>query len=39
MVFGDPVPTGIPASFLADHLSLDSTAEQVLSGKQGVIVE
>ena len=39
VVVGNPVPLGIPALFLADQLSRGRTAEQILSGKRGVIVE
>ncbi len=39
VVIGNPVPIGIPAFFLADQLSRGRTAEQILSGKRGLIVE
>jgi hypothetical protein len=39
VVVGNPVPIGIPALFLADQLSRGRTAEQILSGKRGLIVE
>ena len=39
MVFGNPVPLGIPALFLADQLSRGRTVEHILSGKRGLIAE
>lgn len=36
---GNPVPIGIPALFLADQLSRGRSAEQILSGKRGLIAE
>ena len=39
VVVGNPVPIGIPALFLADQLSRGRTAEQLLSGKRGLIAE
>ena len=39
VVVGNPVPIGIPALFLADQLSRGRTAEQILSGKRGLIAE
>jgi hypothetical protein len=39
VVLGSPVPIGIPAVFLADQLSRGRTAEQILSGKRGLIAE
>ena len=39
VVVGNPVPLGIPALFLADQLSRGRTAEQILSGKRGLIAE
>lgn len=39
VVVGSPVPIGIPAVFLADQLSRGRTAEQILSGKRGLIAE
>jgi len=39
VVVGNPVPIGIPAYFLADQLSRGRTAEQILSGKRGLIAE
>ena len=39
VVVGNPVPLGIPALFLADQLSRGRSAEQILSGKRGLIAE
>ena len=39
LVVDNPVPIGIPALFLADQLSRGCTAEQILSGKRGLIAE
>jgi hypothetical protein len=39
LVVGNPVPIGIPALFLADQLSRGRSAEQILSGKRGLIAE
>ena len=39
VVVGNPVPIGIPAFFLADQLSRGRSAEQILSGKRGLIAE
>ena len=39
VVFGSPVPIGIPALFLADQVSRGRTGEQILSGKRGLIAE
>jgi hypothetical protein len=39
VVLGRPVPIGIPALFLADQLSRSRSAEQILSGKRGLIAE
>jgi hypothetical protein len=39
VVVGNPVPIGIPALFLADQFSRGRTAEQILSGKRGLIAE
>ena len=39
VVVGKPVPIGIPTLFLADQLSRGRSAEQILSGKRGLIAE
>jgi hypothetical protein len=39
VVVGDPVPIGIPAYFLADQFLRGRSAEQILSGKRGLIAE
>ena len=39
VVVADPVPVGIPAYFLADQLFRGRSAEQILSGKRGLIAE
>ena len=39
LVVGNPVPIGIPALFIADQLSRGRSAEQILSGKRGLIAE
>lgn len=39
VVVGNPVPVGIPAYFLADQLLRGRSAEQILSGKRGLIAE
>ena len=39
VVVANPVPVGIPAYFLADHLLRRRTAEEILSGKRGLIAE
>ena len=39
VVVGNPVPIGIPALFLADQLARGRSAEQILSGKRGLIAE
>ena len=39
VVVANPVPVGIPAYFLADQLLRRRTAEEVLSGKRGLIAE
>ncbi len=39
VVVGNPVPIGIPALFLADQLSRGRSAEQILTGKRGLIAE
>ena len=39
VVVGNPVPIGIPALFLVDQLSRGRSAEQILSGKRGLIAE
>ena len=39
VVVGNPVPIGIPALFLADQLLRGRSAEEILSGKRGLIAE
>jgi len=39
VVVANPVPVGIPAYFLADQLLRRRTAEEILSGKRGLIAE
>jgi len=39
VVVANPVPVGIPAYFLADQLLRSRTAEEILSGKRGLIAE
>ena len=39
LVVGNPVPIGIPTLFLADQLSRGRSAEQILTGKRGLIAE
>ena len=39
VVVANPVPVGIPAYFLADQLLRRRSAEEILSGKKGLIAE